>query len=106
MKFCKTPFKTSSRYFTQMATDFSGQRPETQSGTAVHGGTQAESPDMNPIEVWHKMKHYMRKQVKPTNLDQLSAGITEFWNTRITPEKMEECQKYSVATGSNCMLVL
>ena len=53
--------------------------------------TPAESPDLNPIEnVWHELKEYVRREVKPTTKDELVAGITEFWNT-VTREK---CRKY------------
>ncbi len=51
-----------------------------------------ESPDLNCIEkVWHELKHYLRKTVKPMNKQQLEDGIKEFWVTRMTPEK---CQRY------------
>ena len=44
--------------------------------------TPPESPDMNPIEnLWHEMKEYMRREVKPTNKAELVEGITQFWAT-------------------------
>lgn len=53
--------------------------------------TPAESPDLNPIEmIWHELKSYLRRFVKPTNKEQLVNGIQEFWQT-VTPEK---CQQY------------
>jgi len=53
--------------------------------------TPAESPDLNPIEmIWHKLKNYLRRFVKPTNKEQLVNSIQEFWQT-VTPEK---CQRY------------
>ena len=53
--------------------------------------TPAESPDLNPIEmIWHELKNYLRRFVKPTNKEQLVNGIQEFWQT-VTPEK---CQRY------------
>ena len=53
--------------------------------------TPAESPDLNPIEmIWHELKSYLRRFVKPTNKEQLVNGIQEFWQT-VTPEK---CQRY------------
>ena len=54
--------------------------------------TPAESPDLNPIEMmWHELKHHLRRCVKPTNKETLVAGISEFWETKVTPEK---CSKY------------
>ena len=53
--------------------------------------TPAESSDLNPIEmIWHELKSYLRRIVKPTNKEQLVNGIQEFWQT-VTPEK---CQRY------------
>ena len=54
--------------------------------------TPAESPDLNPIELmWHEMKHFLRKDVKPKTLSELEAGIRQFWETRVDAEK---CRKY------------
>lgn len=53
--------------------------------------TPPESPDLNPIEnVWHELKEYVRREVKPTSKDELVAGIIKFWST-VTREK---CRKY------------
>ena len=44
--------------------------------------TPAESPDMNPIEnLWHEMKEYIRREVKPRTKDELVQGIKDFWST-------------------------
>lgn len=54
--------------------------------------TPAESPDLNAIEnLWHELKHHLRRRVKPTTKAELVNGINDFWSTKITPEK---CQKY------------
>ena len=53
--------------------------------------TPAESPDMNPIEnLWHEMKKYIRREVKPKTKEELVDGIQEFWST-VSGEK---CRKY------------
>ena len=44
--------------------------------------TPAESPDMNPIEnLWHELKEFIRREVKPRNKEQLVEGIIQFWAT-------------------------
>ena len=44
--------------------------------------TPAESPDCNPIEnLWHELKEYIRREVKPMNKQELVDGINAFWNT-------------------------
>ena len=49
--------------------------------------TPAESPDLNPIEnMWHELKEYLRREVKPMSKDELINGIHEFWST-VTVEK-------------------
>jgi hypothetical protein len=49
----------------------------------------AESPDLMPIEkLWHQMKHFLRKNVKPKNLDELRAGIIKFWGEKVTKENI------------------
>ena len=54
--------------------------------------TPAESPDLNPIEmVWHELKAYLRKTIKPRLKEELVNGIQKFWRERMTPEK---CTKY------------
>lgn len=48
--------------------------------------TPPESPDLNPIElVWGSMKQYLRTHYKPTNLEELKAGIQQFWLS-LTPD--------------------
>ena len=44
--------------------------------------TPPESPDLNPIEnVWHELKEYLRREIKPTNKSELIEGISQFWLT-------------------------
>ena len=44
--------------------------------------TPPESPDLNPIEnMWHELKEFVRREVKPKTKDELVNGITAFWNT-------------------------
>ena len=53
--------------------------------------TPPESPDLNPIEnLWHELKEYLRKEVKPRTKDELIDGIEEFWGS-VSGEK---CRKY------------
>ena len=50
-----------------------------------------ESPDLNQIEkLWHKLKHFLRKENKPRNKEELVAGILAFWKDKVTPK----CRKY------------
>jgi hypothetical protein len=49
-----------------------------------HFITPAQSPDFNPIElVWHDLKDYIPKEVKPANTLQLITGIKKFWRTKV-----------------------
>lgn len=53
--------------------------------------TPAESPDCNPIQmVWHELKEYLRREVKPTRKQELVDGIQQFWR-RVDVNK---CTKY------------
>ena len=53
--------------------------------------TPPESPDFNPIKnLWHELKEYIRREVKPKTKAELVDGIKEFWKT-VTVEK---CTRY------------
>ena len=53
--------------------------------------TPPESPDLNPIEnVWGSLKQFLRSTYKPSNVEELKAGIQEFWAS-LTPSV---CSKY------------
>ena len=53
--------------------------------------TVPESPDLNPIEnLWHELKEFIRREVKPTTKQQLIDGIKQFWNT----VDSKKCTKY------------
>ena len=41
--------------------------------------TSAESPDLNPIEnLWHELKEYIRREVKPKVKEEQIDGIQQF----------------------------
>ena len=49
--------------------------------------TLPELPDLNPIElVWHELKEYIRREVKPRTKQDLITGIKAFWKT-VSPAK-------------------
>ena len=53
--------------------------------------TPAESPDMNPIEnIWHELKEFIRREVKPKIKEELVDGIKKFWTT----VDQKKCCKY------------
>jgi len=53
--------------------------------------TAAESPDLNPIEnLWHELKEFVRREVKPKTKDELIEGIKKFWQT----VNVQKCAKY------------
>ena len=44
--------------------------------------TVPESPDLNLIEnLWHELKEFVRREVKPTTKQELIDGIKQFWTT-------------------------
>ena len=52
--------------------------------------TPPESPDLNPIEnLWHRLKEFLRREVKPRTKDELIGGILKFWET----VDVAKCQK-------------
>ena len=53
--------------------------------------TPPESPNLNPIEnLWHELKEYIRREVKPKTKADLLEGIRKFWGT----VRKQKCQKY------------
>ena len=46
---------------------------------------------MNPIEnLWHEMKEYVCREVKPKTKDEIVQGIKDFWNS----VDVQKCSKY------------
>ena len=59
--------------------------------------TPAESPDTNPIEnLWHKLKEFICREVKPQRKEELITGILRFWRT----VDIQKCNKYSTCTSA------
>ena len=53
--------------------------------------TPPESPDCNPIEnLWHELKDFIRREVKPKIKAELVEGIQRFWAT----VDIRKCKKY------------
>ena len=53
--------------------------------------TPPESPDCNPIEnLWHEMKEYLQREIKPHHKEELVTGIQKFWETVDVPK----CTRY------------
>ena len=52
---------------------------------------QSQSPDMNPIEnLWHELKEFIKREVKPRKKEVFVEGILQFWKTVDTLK----CEKY------------
>ena len=53
--------------------------------------TPAEYPDMNPIEnLWHELKEFIRREIKPQSKEELIDGIGSFWENVNT----HKCRRY------------
>ena len=53
--------------------------------------TPPESADLNPIEnLWHELKEFIRRDIKPTTKGELVDGIKRFWTT----VDIAKCNKY------------
>ena len=53
--------------------------------------TPEECPDANPIEnLWHVLKEYLHRVVKPTTKEALISRITEFWGIVY----IQKCTRY------------
>ena len=51
----------------------------------------AESPDLNPIEnLWHELKEFIQREVKPKTKEELIQAIAKFWGT----VDKNKCLKY------------
>lgn len=54
--------------------------------------TAPESPDLNPLEnLWHELKEFIRREVKPHSKDELVEGILRFWKT----VDVDKCSRYT-----------
>ena len=53
--------------------------------------TPPESPDLNPIEnIWHELKEFICREVKPKTKEELVRGIVSFWGA----VDKDKCIKY------------
>ena len=54
--------------------------------------TPAESPECNPVEnLWHELKEFLRRELKPSCKDELVKGICRFWEDSVD---VARCGKY------------
>ena len=64
----------------------------------------AESPDLNPIEnLWHELKEFIRREVKPRTKEELIDGIKAFWRT-VTKEKCTRYILYCNTSDNTCVM--
>ncbi len=50
--------------------------------------TPPENLDLNTIEnLWHELKHFLQKNIKPHNIEDLTEENAEFWDTKVTLKK-------------------
>ena len=55
--------------------------------------TPPESPDLNPVEnLWHELKEFIRREVKPRTKQELIDGIMKFWHT----VDVAKCRRYYI----------
>jgi hypothetical protein len=63
--------------------------------------TPPESPDLNPIEnLWHEVKEYLRREIKPRTKKELIDGINQFWDTVDVSTQMQEIHKSFKESGT------
>ena len=56
--------------------------------------TPAESPDMNPIEnLWHDLKEFIQRDVKPKTKEELVQGIERFGGTATVEKYINHLKK-------------
>jgi len=62
--------------------------------------TPAESPDLNPVEnCWGSLTQFLWSLYKPTNLQELTEGIEQYWQS-LTPEVCKVMRKVVEVNGN------